>query len=150
VDLIGEHVGKMGWAMDVAGYEEVVTLHDEVVRMSAAVSAADVKTLIREADGMNKIARAHLDFRARPISFGGAVCFDNDPAHAVVIINGRSYAPGESVDQELVVRAITPAAITFEFRGIVVSQPMKSSAPNTAVAPPKAGGQPAERRRKKT
>jgi Tfp pilus assembly protein PilO len=126
---IEECVAKMRVAMDDSRWEEVVTLHDEVTRMSAAVTGADIKVMLKDAGAMHKVARAHLDFNARPISFGGAVCFENDPAHAVVIINGRSYAPGESVDQDLVVRAISPASITFEFRGIVLTQPMKSSAP---------------------
>jgi Tfp pilus assembly protein PilO len=140
---IEEHVGKMRSAMDESHWDEVVTLHDEVTRMSALVSGADIKALMKEAGAMQRTAKAHLDFNARPISFGGAVCFENDPAHAVVIINGRSYAPGESVDQDLVIRSITPSTIVFEFRGIVLTQPMKSSAPNpTTTEKPRAGAAP--------
>jgi Tfp pilus assembly protein PilO len=126
---IEEHVAKIRAAMQDGRYEEVVTFHDEVTRMAAVVSGEDIKALMKEAEAMFRTAKAHLDFNARPISFGGAVCFDNDPAHAVVIINGRSYSPGESVDQDLVVRSITPSSVTFEFRGVVLTQPMKSSAP---------------------
>jgi Tfp pilus assembly protein PilO len=136
---VEEHVQKMRAAMGDSRWEEVVTLHDEVTRMSAAVKGADIRALMKDADGMNRTAKAHLDFNARPISFGGAVCFQNDPAHAVVIINGRSYSPGESVDQELVVRTVTPSSITFEFRGVTLTQSMKSSAPHTATATTQAG-----------
>jgi hypothetical protein len=128
-EQIEEYVVKMRTAVEDTRWDEVVTLHDELTRMAASASGADVKAMIKEADAMQRVAKAHLDFIARPIAFGGAVCFEDDPAHAVVIINGRSYGPGESVDQDLVVRAISPAAITFEFRGVVLTQPMKSSAP---------------------
>jgi Tfp pilus assembly protein PilO len=140
---IEEHVVKMRAAMDDSRWEEVVTLHDEVTRLAASVTGIDIRPMMKDADGMQRIAKAHLDFNARPISFGGAVCFENDPAHAVVIINGRSYGPGESVDQDLVVRSISPAQVTFEFRGIVLSQPMKTSAPAPRPATnekPRAGG----------
>jgi hypothetical protein len=142
---IEEHVGKMRAAYEDSRWEEVVNLNDELTRMAAAAaSGADIKAMLKESATMHRTAKAHLDFNARPISFGGAVCFENDPAHAVVIINGRSYAPGESVDQDLVVRSISPASITFEFRGVVLTQPMKSSAPrptapNEKRAAPKAG-----------
>jgi Tfp pilus assembly protein PilO len=149
---IEEHVAKMHAAMDDTQWEQVVTLHDEVTRMSASVTGADIKAMLKDADGMHRIAKAHLDFNARPISFGGAVCFENDPNHAVVIINGRSYSPGESIDPDLVVRSITPASITFEFRGIVLTQPMKSSAPRPAsegkTRPGTSGASGAQRRKR--
>ena len=129
---IEDRVTKMRSATGDGRWEEVVTLHDEVTRLSPSATGDDLKTLLRDADAMNKTAKAHLDFNARPISFGGCVCFQNDPAHAVVIINGRSYSPGESVDPDLVVRTISPSSITFEFRGVTLTQSIKSSAPRQA------------------
>jgi Tfp pilus assembly protein PilO len=158
---VEEMVSKMRASMSDRRWDEVVTIHDEVARTSPAVKADGVKALVKESDDMNRIASAHLDLDRRQMSFGGAVCFETDPAHAVVIINGRSYSPGESVDQDLVVRAITPASITFEFRGIVISHPMKISAPRPAAGPatPKSGapkpgapkpGSPAAPKKKKS
>lgn len=150
---IEDQVAKMRTAMDDDRFEAVVTLHDELTRMVARVQGADIRAFVKEADAMHRTAKAHLDFNARPISYGGAVCFGDDPAHAVVIINGRSYGPGESVDQDLVVRSISTASITFEFRGVVLTQPMKSSAPRPASTgrPAKSpnGSGPAAPKRKK-
>jgi hypothetical protein len=132
---VEEDVQKMKAAMGDQRWDEVVTLHDEITRISVALKGDDIKALVKESTEMHRTAKAHLDFNARSMTFGGAVCFENDPSHAVVIINGRSYGPGETVDQDLVVRTITSSAITFEFRGIVLTRPMKTSA---AVANPTA------------
>jgi Tfp pilus assembly protein PilO len=140
---IEENVARMRAATTESRWEEVVTLHDEVTRLSSVPSGeTDLKPLLKEADAMSRTAKAHLDFAAKPISFGGTVCFQNDPAHAVVIINGRSYSPGEAVDPDLVVKTISPSSVTFEFRGVALTQAVKSSAPHQATTPGAPGAAP--------
>jgi len=134
-DQIAEDVEKMRIAVRESRWDEAVNLFDEVSRLAPVAKGDDVKVLMKEAAELHRTAKAHLDFHALSLSFGGAVCFENDPAHAVAIINGRSYGPGESVDHDLVVKTISSSSILFDYRGVAVSQPMKATAVPITKAP---------------
>jgi Tfp pilus assembly protein PilO len=134
-DQIAEDVEKMRVAVRDSRWDEAVTLFDGITRLFPMAKGDDVKALMKEATDLHRTAKAHLDFLALALSFGGAVCFENDPAHAVAIINGRSYGPGESVDHDLVVKTISSSSILFDYRGVAVTQPMKAIVAPTTKAP---------------
>ena len=54
--------------------------------------------------------------------FGGCVYRRKSPGDSVVIINQRSFSPGEMIEEGLVVKSIAAGEVTFDFRGITVTR----------------------------
>jgi Tfp pilus assembly protein PilO len=134
---VEDHVNRMDAALGERRYDDVVTLYREVSTMKAAAKdQAACKVLFERADGIHRIARTNLDFNAVPLRFGGCVCYRDDPAHAVVIINDMPYSPGDAINGEIIVRRISPGEVTFEYRGLTLTQAIKVSAPRPAVTGP--------------
>jgi len=73
------------------------------------------------------------------------VVYKNSPERSVAIINGRPYMPGDRLDDETVVTAISASEVAFEFRGRRVVRSVKADQPK---APEKKAGAKPERRKK--
>ncbi len=132
VEHLQDLIGRMKTAGDEGRWEDVVSVGDEVGQLKrTAPDAKPIQDLFKQAENFERVAKIHIEFKSRSYTFGGAVCYQSDPTHAVVIINGRPYSPGETVDGEVRVKTITPAEVTFEFRGVTLTEAIKSSVGGT-------------------
>lgn len=76
--------------------------------------------LLAEIDQAGHLSEAHVEFEKRSLKLGGVIYSFDHPERSAVIVNGRPFIPGESVDDETKVRTITPDAVVFDFRGFEI------------------------------
>jgi hypothetical protein len=120
---IESRVVSMEAALENGKHDQVVVLYEEVRQLRTRMpSDPALDPLFRRADATKGRASTYLEFAAKELTIGGCVVYANDPRQSVVILNQRSYSPGETVEEGLVITAITPSELTFNFRGVKVSR----------------------------
>ena len=116
-------VSKMEQALKDGNYEQVIALHGQLEEMQQVeTSNAVLIAMFREADVIRGRALAHREFQGMELTLGGCICYGNDPSRAVVIINDRSFSPGETVQSGLVVKSVSSTSVVFDFRGVTVEK----------------------------
>lgn len=129
-----EALERVRGAFAARRFDEVVALAAELTRRRTGEDPPAVAAAIDEAESLAAAAAAEVEFDGRAFSFGGTVVYRQDAARSVAIINGRPYMPGDRLDEETSVVAITSSEIAFEFRGRRVVRSVKAAA---AAAPDK-------------
>ncbi|MAG55794.1 MAG: hypothetical protein CMJ83_05845 [Planctomycetes bacterium] len=109
-------VGNKNWGL-------IIELHDEIQKLRERFETPpELAPMLAKADQMHRQASAHRGFDAMKFKFGGCVTYEDDPQHAVIIINGRSFGPTELVAEGLVIKSITPTEVVFDYEGYRVSR----------------------------
>jgi hypothetical protein len=104
-------------------YKKVLSLHQEVNQLRQRSLQDDrFVPLYQRADEAGRRAATFLEFAGMDFRFGGCVCYKTDPAQSVIIINDRSFSPGETVADGLVITSITANDVAFDFRGVPVTR----------------------------
>ncbi len=145
VEAATDALVRMRSARDARRFDEVVSLGEDLKRRRTGDESADLAAIFDEAARLVEDARAEADFDGRSFQFGGTVVYKNSPERSVAIINGRPYMPGDRLDDETVVTAISASEVAFEFRGRRVVRSVKADQPK---APEKKAGAKPERRKK--
>lgn len=140
-EVAADALARMRASRDGRRYEEVVALSEDFRRRRTGEEPEAVAKMFAEAERLAEDARAELDFDARSFSFGGTVVYKDSPDRSVAIINGRPYMPGDRLDDETTVTAISASEVTFEFRGRKVVRAVKAGGP-TSPPDKKAAGKP--------
>lgn len=145
VEAAMDALSRMRAARDARRFDEVVLLGEDLKRRRTGDETADLAKLFEEAARLVEDSRAEADFDGRSFQFGGTVVYKNAPDRSVVIINGRPYMPGDRLDDETIVAAISASEVVFEFRGRKVVRSVKADQPK---APEKKTGAKPDRRKK--
>lgn len=120
---IETRVAEMETSLEKGAYDRVVALHREVTELRPRIPVSpEGEPLWQRAEAAHKRAGTYMEFAAKEIAFGGCIVSDDDPSRSVIIVNGRSFSPGESVEEGLVITAIKAHEITFDFRGLKVTR----------------------------
>ncbi len=115
---IKHRVADMEKAARQEDYDAVVNLHEGVQKLRERYQAPEsLLPVFERSDALKEMAVAHLGFRAMGLKFGGRVVYPRDPSRAVVIIDGRSFSPGERVNEGLVIKQITSSEVVFDYMG---------------------------------
>lgn len=101
--------------------------------VTAAAPAEDAEARAA-AEKAKRDAERAAALAAKKLDINGAIVAANDARRSLVIINGRGYLAGESVDGVLV-RAVRAGTVELEFDGLVFERPLEGS-----VKPPARGG----------
>jgi Tfp pilus assembly protein PilO len=132
-------------AFESRRFDEVAALSDDLLKRRTGRENGDVAAVFAEVESLAAAAAAEIDFDGRAFTFGGTVVYKQDVGRSVAIINGRPYMPGDRLDEETSVAAITAAEITFEFRGRKVVRAVKAS---SAASADKKGAKPDAKKKK--
>ncbi len=120
---IEDRVVAMEQALESGRYEKVVALSQDLAQLRSRVEGQEgMEGLFRRAGEVQRRASLHVEFASRAFAFGGCICYQGDPRQSVVIINEKSYGPGESVEDGLVILSINTTEVVFDFKGITVSR----------------------------
>jgi hypothetical protein len=116
-------VAGMEQALSEQAYDRVLTIHEEIQRLKGRLAAgSDATEVLGRAEAARRKAGVYLDFATKKFDFGGCIVSDDDPSRSVIIINGRSYSPGETVEEGLVITSIRRHDVGFDFRGVTVEK----------------------------
>lgn len=120
---IEERVASLEAALASGDYRKAVTLAQELQQLRARIKDDErLIPIFQRAEDAGRKAATFLEFAAMDFRFGGCVCFAADPSQSVIIINERSFSPGETVADGLVITSITAHDIAFDFRGVSVTR----------------------------
>ena len=113
-----KRVEAMEQALAAGEYAKVIANDQEFIQLRQLLpDPRDADDLMVRAEKTVHLANVYIDFSELKFDISGCVCYADNPAHSVIIINGKSYSPGELVADELRITEITPSEITFDFRG---------------------------------
>ncbi len=121
----------------VASAEEPAVKAQPVATTEVAVTAPvplEDSAAKAVADKARREAERAAALAAKKIDINGAIVAANDARRSLVIINGRGYVAGESVDGVLV-RAVRAGTVELEFDGLIFERPLEA-----AVKLPVSGG----------
>ncbi|HYC78843.1 MAG TPA: hypothetical protein VEI02_14555 [Planctomycetota bacterium] len=127
-DQADDALKKMRSASVARRWDEVAALAADVLRRQTGREAADVAGVFAEIRKLAETAELELAFDARPLVFGGTVIYRDATARSVAIINGRPYMPGDRLDEETKVVAISSSEVEFDFRDRRVVRSVKPAA----------------------
>jgi Tfp pilus assembly protein PilO len=120
---VENRVNLMTKAMEDRQYGRTIELYDEIVKLlSRFTPTEELQPMLTKARSMHDRAKVYRSFDELKFAFGGCIIYSDDPGQAVIIIDGRSFGPGEVVGDSLMIKAITQTEIVFNYQGLEVSR----------------------------
>ncbi|HED66448.1 MAG TPA: hypothetical protein ENJ09_12955 [Planctomycetes bacterium] len=101
-------------------YERAIEVYQNVEPRLTGADGAERLQIVRGLQELDRLSKTVIEFESIHLDIAGIAL--SEGMRPVALINGTPVSEGDAVNDELVVRNITPEQIEFAFRGIVLAR----------------------------